>query len=334
VRVTGTVAAFLVALVAATTAIDAAAPVNPAGSPANEVFHKLDFLLGHLGDYDVVYVGSSRTRRAFDPALFDAELARRGIHVRSFNLGIPGTRAFAQEDLVRRLLRADTSRLKLVIIAPEALETDLTPDRAHADRQVLWHDVRRTFAALKAVAQSPAGVRDRTTWARGHVESFLLNVTGAGRLSNRFNYRVGTDDAEILGPRGDGFSPIPIVETDQARLTQRVADVVLAERKPAPRPTRAELAFVARVSTRLRRHGIGVAFVREPILFTARTRFLRWFHDNDPSAPVVDLGNPFGHPGLFRPRLFHDAGHLDATGAYVFTRVLARELLPLLDGGA
>ena len=327
-----TLAVFVAALVAATTAIDAAAPVDPVGSPANAVYHKLDFALAHLGEYDVVYVGSSRTRRAFDPALFDARLARHGIRVRSFNLGIPGMRAFAQADLVRRLLRADTGRLKLVILAPEALETDLTPQRARADRQVLWHDARRTVVALRAVAHSPGSLRQRTTWIRGHVESFLLNVTGAGRLSSRFNFRVDVDPAVVLGPHGDGFSPLPEAPSGQAELTQRVADVVLAEKEPPPPPTGPERAYIARVTRLLSARGIGVPFVREPILFTARTRFLRRLHDEDPAAPVVDLGNPFAHPELFRPRLFHDAGHLDELGATVFTGDLAGAVLPFLSG--
>jgi hypothetical protein len=331
VRVVAILAVFVAAFMVSRTVIGAAAPIRPAGSHANDVYHKVEFLREHLGEYDVVYVGSSRARRAFDPAVFDATLAEQGIAVRSFNLGLPGLAAFGQDHVVRDLLEEEgAAGLRLLILAPDDFEARLTAERARTDRQVLWHDLGRTAQVLRLVAQSTPSVREKAVWSWHHLNAFLLHATTSGRLSERASYRVRKGARRVLGPRGDGYLPNPAGEHKGGDRARGVARVAAQEARPAPPPAPAARDLLASLAGAVRARGIDVVFVREPALVIDRSRALRWIAANDPSIPAADLGDPGVHPELFDPDLYFDPGHLNAAGATLFSALLAAEVAPLL----
>ncbi len=319
-----------VAAVATRTVIASLAELQPTGSLANDVYHKLEVVEDELDQYQVVYVGSSRTRRDFNPEVFDAELAARGVDVASFNLGLPGMEAFGQDYVIRRLLDADTSALRLLIVAPDDLGITLNAESARTDRQVLWHDLRRTILALKAVAETPGGAVEKARWSWNHVNSFLLNLSISGRLANRFNFRIHPKPKRVLGPAKDGYVPNSGHDTPVTKLAPKLAQVEAVESRPPPRPIPIELDYLRSLAEFARARGIAIVFVREPALVPERSRFLRWVAENDPSLPVVDLGDPRADPDLFDPCLYFDAGHLNEEGATLFTEVLAAKLAPML----
>lgn len=342
VRALAAIGAFVLVFVGTTLAIDRAVEARPAGSQAADIFTgKLAFLEEHLSDYEVVYVGSSRSRRAFKPGTFEARLARAGIEARAFNLGIPGLTGFATEAVVRRLLAWDTRNLRLLVVAPEDLGVEIDGDLARTGRQVLWHEPGLTLSALEAVIQTAGAPWSWDPVASGwnHAQSLLLNVTASGRLASRIQFETEASEGQVLGRRGDGYRRNPIGTFREADKRAGLATVRAAEAQPAAKPRRFELDYVNRLHKLAAARGVQLVFVREPTLTTLRsrgvpdqrTRFLRWLADNRPSAPVLDFGNPQRHPELFDPGLFFNLGHLNDRGATRFSRMVAREVAPLLS---
>jgi hypothetical protein len=320
---------FAASFAGTSTAIARLVDIHPAGSDTRPVYRKIDYLKQNLSDYDVVYIGSSRTRRGFKPTVFEAQLAARGIHVRAFNLGLSGLHAMAQDYLARRVLDWNTGNLRLLILAPD--DFDVANDQPTTDQEVIWHDFGHTAFALQAVAQAGTGLATRIEWSWNHLRSFALNATASGRLANRADFRSQPKLERVLGPDLDGYLPNPIGSGATDSKERAVANVAAAEAAPPPRPHGFEVEYVRALTALADRDDVPVLFVREPALVADRSRFLRWIAENDPDLPVSDLGDPARHPELFRPQLFFNLGHMNDLGATAYSRSLARELAPLLS---
>ena len=66
--------------------------------------------------YPLVFLGPSTTRCGFDPRALDAELARLGHPIRTFNLGTPGARAFELDHQVELLIEAALPPLVFAVV--------------------------------------------------------------------------------------------------------------------------------------------------------------------------------------------------------------------------
>ncbi len=83
-----------------------------------------------------MFFGSSMVRAGFSPRQFDAEMAERGVMVKSFNFGFGGLNPLFQDFLARRVREAfekEDRRLKLALIEFNPFQTTITRrDRARA----------------------------------------------------------------------------------------------------------------------------------------------------------------------------------------------------------
>ncbi len=144
-------AVFLAAFALVRGLIDRAAGWEPDG----EVAVKLAHLEEHGGDYDVIFIGSSRTFRGVDPAAFDGRMAELGTETRSFNLGIQGMFAYELEAVLDRVLELDLPSLSMVVVAPDVFQADLETEITSSARVVAWHGLTETAAAVRRALDQP-----------------------------------------------------------------------------------------------------------------------------------------------------------------------------------
>jgi hypothetical protein len=144
-------AVFVAAFALARGLIDRAAGWEPDG----EVAVKLAHLEEHGDQYDVIFIGSSRTFRGVDPAAFDARLSELGTDVRSFNLGIQGMFAYELEAVLDRVLSLDLASLRMVVVAPDVFQADLETEITTSARVVAWHGATETAAAVRRALDQP-----------------------------------------------------------------------------------------------------------------------------------------------------------------------------------
>lgn len=77
----------------------------------------------------VMFFGSSMTRAGFSPRKFDADLAKQGKQIKSFNYGFGGLNPYFQDFLSRRIaekLAADDRKIKLAMIEFNPFQTTTT----------------------------------------------------------------------------------------------------------------------------------------------------------------------------------------------------------------
>jgi hypothetical protein len=118
------------------------------------VDEKLSRLLAKPGEFDTVFIGSSRVYHQFIPEQFDAAMRTAGQPTSSFNYGVDGMLPpesfFAVDDLLQR-----QPRLRWVFIELAAVEPASPKHYAETVRAWWWHDWTHTELVVRANLRDP-----------------------------------------------------------------------------------------------------------------------------------------------------------------------------------
>lgn len=310
-----------------------------------DVDDKLRFLAAHGDDYDVLFFGSSRVLRGVVPEVFDGEMARLGVPVRSFNLGADGMGAHETAALVRRVLELEPARLRWVVVELDGWSAHLRPENRLKARMIFWHDRQETLSAIATVARTEPSRRRRLELAADHLLHLAARSTAAGRgrdllgetvdrLRGGSRRRHETDRALRASGGFEPFSPssyeTPSTHPFRRRFLQLLPAYRLAvERLPAANRAETDLdgynlEAVAAQAALIRRAGARPVHLVTP---TARpTPELYRLAEAGHAPRVLAFNDPVAYPDLFAEDLRFDAEHLTTEGARRFSRLLARRL--------
>ncbi len=312
-----------------------------------EVTSKLTYFARNRDDFDLVAFGSSRTYRGLVPAEVDAELARQGLAVRSFNFGLPGMEAHEISATLRRALAVRPKKLRWVLIEVEDWSGRLEPRNEFKGRTIRWHDRHETLSVLRTIslADLPFATRLRQAWV--NVLHGVAYATAAGQGPAIVRQRLGQSGvpkaalARLATNRG--WEPFVVRPgRDDLRDNNRrnfLADLPGYQRRLRSLPRRlkkpADLAHypVAAIAEQ-------VATVRaagfEPIYFIpptlATNAEVRALAAQGVIPHLLAFNDPKAYPELYAVKVHWDAEHLTPPGAELFSRALAEQLAPLLAG--
>jgi hypothetical protein len=326
--------AFILGLVVAAWAIRGMQPQYNVAT----VTPKLEYFAEHGEEFDVIFLGSSRTYRQVLPEIFDREMADAGLAVRSFNLGVDGMRPPEDTYVLEQALATRRKPLKWVFLESNLLR--ITPREEDRDtvRAMYWHDWPRYAATVHRAFFADTKKRDlddrwkeiRNAWPdfAEHTRYFLQRSTAMGRGSGVLNdwifHRPAPPSAAWeLGPRKDGYRVASVADqmTPEVRAAyEKDLEAAVAMPPKASGGDPATLADLAAKRRLVERHGAGLVLFVAP--FTTRSVFV-------PKSPeiVLDFSDPRRFPGLYEPRHRADRGHVNIAGSRLFTELLAREFL-------
>jgi hypothetical protein len=113
----------------------------------------------------------------FIPEAVDARLAERGLHLRSFNFGVPGAFSFETDWLMRRILEVRGPRLRYVVV--ELPDWKVESSNLNTQRMVAWHDYRSTRGVLSAMR---GNLPTAEQWSLGlaHVRMYAMRAISLG----------------------------------------------------------------------------------------------------------------------------------------------------------
>lgn len=130
---------------------------------------KLRWWNEHADEHDLVFVGSSRVFRAFDPRVFEAEFAEKGTRLSAFNFGVGGVRPFEMDLILRAVLEREPKKLRWVLYEGGPMDPRFEPlDDVESSRTVFWHTPERTRDVLRSVAAWPIAESDARQWREQH----------------------------------------------------------------------------------------------------------------------------------------------------------------------
>lgn len=313
---------------------------------------KLHYFAAHRDEYDVLFFGSSRVLRGVAPEVFDAEMARHGVPVRSFNFGIDGMGAHETAALVRRVLALRPRRLRWVVVELDGWSAELPPENRFKRRVVFWHDRAETLSALETVRLTEPSWSRRLELSGAHLLHLAARSAGAGRgreLVRRARERAapgamaGREMAAAELARSGGFEPFSPAAYDTPTshpFRRRFLELLPAYRLAVeclPAANRAETGLgaynesaLARQVAAIRRAGAEPVHLITP---TARpTPELYRLAEAGAVPRLLAFNAPVAYPDLFVEAHRFDAEHLTTEGARRFSRLLAERLAGATPG--
>ncbi len=314
----------------------------PAELPST-VREKLAHLAAHGGEYDAIFVGSSRIQNHLMPALFDRLTAEGGKPVKSFNAGVSSMHTPEDGWFLEQILARKPARLRWVFLEIDFFEPGLQDGQAGTQRGVPWHDWTRFRQLCRRLAVMTTNLSTRDEIADfferqrdfiDHLATFGQRQTQLGRgaqLFDRWRFAETPEPMhwENLGENGDGFVPAKSGRGGEEKHPARLASVLAARKKEPPAPSTADRvsqAVLGEAIAQIRRAGAVPILVMPP-----RTRVFYFVPsaENARHALVIDLCRPAEFPALYDARYRVDTSHFTAEGAELFTRLVAGRFLEI-----
>jgi hypothetical protein len=272
-----------------------------------------------------VFLGSSQTYRQVDPTVVDSLLALQGVPSLSVNLGSPTLAFPATHRLLRRILEERPPTLTTVVlelrhprapIAAEARPTRGTYSYTPAYARFLW-----------AYEMSRSPVPDLATQARRLVEHGLVMAegflhVGLGRGLTAMAITPASDRSNRgYVPLGEGLAvrrgAVPL---DALALRTNRTTSLDAYRSQVESPVLQ--GFLTMIADEARAAGVRLVFLippRQPAAYLEVPLAAA-----ASGAAVIDLGDPWLHPDFYRVGTSADVIHLNARGARLYSRTIAR----------
>jgi len=318
----------LASVLAAATLVRAAVPF-----PAEDAIDlRLEHLLAPGARYDVVFFGSSVVRRGVVPEIVDAELARRGTRLRSFNMAATGSQPFETDHLVSIVLGGMERPPRLVVV--EALsprfESLLPPANAYGDKLVYWHTPANTARVLRARARARVAGGPGGSAAR-HLKHALFRFAAVGQAERIAARRLWPPDpgarAAIAANRG--FEPLAPPPGEPERFVPPPGwAAALAGLDARNRATPAERTldpeWIAGQIERIHEADSEVVYLVGPSL--RANAEVHWLARDGRLPNLLAFDSATRHPELFAPSLRRDPIHLNEAGARAWSHELGARL--------
>ena len=330
--------AFGAAFVASTAGVRAVAGGSDSHDSRREV--KFREWAEHRDEFDTLFIGSSRTFRGFDPVLFDELMAEAGRPTRSFNFGIPGARIMETDRVLERVVKLRPEGLRLIVLGPERLPILLSDQNALTRPVIDWHDLERTRLVCSYAMDREDNQEKLWAILEPHLVAAFYNLIGAGRALAYVDAWMGAQAdeewvLETLGPLRDGFPPKDHFGPRNRKFRRNIEDYLdileaygARPLEPGP-PAPQALEMFDLMRARAEAAGIQLVFVTQPALYLEDD--LIKASEAGLVEPVLRYDDPAIVPELYAPDHRFDANHLNNGGAKLFTRLLVRDLLPLLE---
>lgn len=311
------------------------------------VSQKREWLAEHGDEYDVLFIGSSRTYRQLVPEIFDAEMAAAGHPVRSFNAGVDAMRPPEDTYFLEKILARRTKPLRFVVVERNQIRLRMNLKHQDTLRAVYWHDNARMKLMLEAVLRGPLFAdQKKRTWGRrwkkieeawpdfsDYTGYWIWQSTNRGRGHDLLTEWLQATPTAVslrpLGKRMDGFVPCLEAEMSTAQIAE-YESLLAAMRSDSTQRYADDILSLEELRTKQRlieRAGARMVLVVPPSyegnIFPPK--------DGQGMSPVLDFSDPEKYPGLFSVEHRFDKDHVNNAGAQIYTHLIVRELLSFLQ---
>ncbi len=307
----------------------------------------------HKDEYDAVFVGSSRFYRGVDPEVFDAEVGRAGLEMRSFNFSMNGMRMPEIIARVDWMLAQKPAKLRWLIVELTTLDPAFREDNRGGQRMIAWHTPRATLDCLSVIGASTRTTAEKLAAARPHLVEFGYRFGNIGLGFEASSRWLGVAP---VGPRLKHFDGYESEEEESQRKRGRRKRAGLDEqgeeederdddevREPAdvaaptfsvagaddlpPAQERVLAAFVERVEAA----GVELIVLRMPR--TPRDLTARAARKRGLVPTLLAYDTRAAAPALWAAELYRDASHLNSRGAAAFSKRLAADFVTHVRAG-
>lgn len=305
------------------------------------VREKIEYFSKRRGEFDAVFIGSSRIHTGIVPRIFDRMVRSHGHVLHSFNLGVGGMHAPEVFYFLRAVAAQKPPRLKWVFVELENFHTEIPKQWRGTIREMYWHTGPET-ALLFRLIWAPAKSQESPlalVWRIAHVwlphlALMMSNLSGFGRgpeIFLRQRASQGREDAGSLS-QDAGFlslgesaklSPVEFADYEQAlkRLDGKQPALTAADR--------VFLTELEQVENEFARLGARTIFIVPPTSSVVNKQILAG--DGKRKHVLFAFDDPREFASLYSVSARRDSEHLKGSAAGEFTRLLARRFSEYLS---
>lgn len=305
---------------------------------------KFEFLAQHLGDYDTVFVGSSRIHRGIVPERFDRRMAELGVPTQSFNLGLAGARPHDFEAMVGWLVEQRSPQLRRVVIELHAYEQGSRDGNWLTDFDVEMHQFSFLAGRLHSLAIDRHDLATKGAnlgFLVAHAATNLFRIGQGVRIAQATLARWCGAVPPVAQPLpARGFDPLTpatapanrVAQYEQWRAAPQQAEKMLGWKRGPGLPRYLEqgrgsfnVAAFRRQNVRLRAAGIEPLYVVMPVYsnsFFGREVLAELAAE----ATILVLDDQETCSDIFRFDYWFDSDHLLPEGAERFSGLLAERI--------
>lgn len=314
---------------------------------------RFEHYLANQEAYNTLFVGSSRTYRHIDPAVFDQEMAAGSERTHSFNLGVPANSFPKTAVTVKQILAHNPDGLQTILF-------ELTPfsigwmqeDNYLTRRQIYWVDVDTLLYQLRSMWQSDTALGGKIRNSGLQIATLIHKYSNFGLGDDILDYYLTDNfrDGRYLGPGGDGFYSLETAmetgkEENRRIWSQRRGELLANPRSLSEGAELNRLAFdepasmreltvtqvkkLAEMQDLAEEQGVTLYYYLPPRMNDRAYRSLMPVYFSLDPGERLNLGDPGQNPEFYSLANSFDMTHLNDKGAREFTQVLARKLMAL-----
>lgn len=295
----------------------------------------------HAGEYDTVFLGSSRVHGGVVPREFDARMAELGHPTHSFNLAISGYRPHEVDLMVDWVIANRTPVLKRVIIEAMSWELNVRGGDWMSDMEIESHGPGQFVARCESLLSSRYDAWSKLQQLYHHVLHTLCNTFRIGQarriLADRLALQHGKAPRNTWPVVAEGYVDLgadPPPRTIEQH-NQFLADIPgyqrqLAAKRRDRRTPWLDGGFNLRAARaqhqRLREVGIEVIYLVMPTYstdFFGRDGAIAFGQE----VQMLVLDHPEDRPELFAIENWFDPSHMSRQGGPFFSRLLAEAIV-------
>jgi hypothetical protein len=283
---------------------------------------KLEFISTNQDEYDAFFIGSSHSFRGANPAVFDSITG-----LKSFNMGVPGMAVPELFMTVEHMINQKGDNTKRQVFFVELTEVHrATIKDGNAVRRDYWMNLDSYSFGIRYLSEGwNLGSMYRYTSSLIHFETKF----GLGRPQYQSIDSIRNGQFP-LGPKKNGYHSLkdqlkakintPSIINRRIRFEEDTSLIVKKAQYMLAEPEMdiiARQAYLDKIDDLIREakeKNIDIIFIRMPIQEDIWSTL-----QAIPEAHRLDLGDPKKYALLYQAKYFSDKGHLNATGARIYT---------------
>jgi hypothetical protein len=293
-------------------------------------------------DTTVLFVGTSRIKFAVDPALFDAEMRKKGYQTTAFNMGVPALSFVEMEYMIHEYFSRRPCCVKYVFIEPDIIE-EASLREPNSVRSILFFSASNALHNFTYILQEKETLpppASRWVFAKYILTAMFRHYTNAGLAQSFFgddhdNFRAQENlngyvsMAKQPGHLSDKFAADAALRSQYDQMLTE-----LAAPYSGAHISNKQFARYLELVAYIKSKGAEAIVIRPPQLIYAQysAAVVDRIRIACPAAiPILDFGHPLENEEFYRPQNRVDYDHLDFEMAEHLTRIVADRFAELLD---
>ncbi|MBK9523808.1 MAG: hypothetical protein IPO39_03440 [Bacteroidetes bacterium] len=307
---------------------------------------KREYLRTHPAQFNLLFIGSSSTRRGFVPQVFN-ENTDSTLAIHSFNYGVDWMGFPEVYYMLDHVLKENTEGTRYIFIELSKIKI-IDYQNMHTARAIYWYNWSDFKFTIASILSSPSPPTVKVAALSSHTIGYIDHLLNAGSISDRNDYHkrqtMVTDSIAKMDKSYAGYSGKEAHEdaglahflNDTSGLTTRKINSAQAFEELEKNP---ELirnynhVYLDRINSTIQNllaTGIYPVFVMNPRADPRQYKeILTVFYNIDPRYRI-EIADSRKYPDLYAVENASDETHLNEQGAVLYTKYLAREFNKLV----